>query len=130
MIALDTNIVVRLITEDDPRQVARARALILARGGLVQTTVVMETEWVLRSVYGFSRAQIVAAFSLLGATDQLSVEAPERFAMSLEAYRGGMDFADAVHLAACDDVAGFGTFDAALVAGAARAFPMTNVIIP
>lgn len=130
MIALDTNIVVRLITEDNPRQAARARALILARGGLVQMTVAMETEWVLRSVYGFSRAQIAVAFSLLGATDRLYVEDADRFALSLDAYRSGMDFADAIHLAGCGDVAGFGTFDAALVAGAAQAFPMINVIVP
>lgn len=49
MIALDTNILVRFFVRDDEGQALKARALIAASQVLILTTVLMETEWVLRS---------------------------------------------------------------------------------
>lgn len=130
MIALDTNIVVRLITEDDPRQVARARAMILARTALVQVSVLVESEWVLRSVYRYSRGRIAEAFAVLADTDPLIIENSRRFHDILEAYAGGMDFADAVHVAGSEAAEAFVTFDKSLVAGAQRYFPDRTVLTP
>src|SRR5271165_3450212 len=56
MLAIDTNLVVRYLVGDDPGQAARARSLIDNNDVFVCTTVLLETEWVLRSVYGFSAA--------------------------------------------------------------------------
>jgi predicted nucleic-acid-binding protein len=55
VIALDTNLVVRLLTRDDHAQALRARALIEAGAAFVPRTVVLETEWVLRTIYRFER---------------------------------------------------------------------------
>jgi len=66
MRAVDTNVLVRLITRDDPRQVAAADAFI-AKGAWVSHLVLAETIWVLDSVYGLSPdAQALAIEMLLG----------------------------------------------------------------
>jgi len=48
MIAVDTNIVVRLLTNDDPEQAGRAAAVVKNGPVFIPKTVVLETEWVLR----------------------------------------------------------------------------------
>jgi len=53
MIAVDTNVLVRFLVRDDAKQAARAAALIQANEIWVCKTVLLETEWVLRSLYGF-----------------------------------------------------------------------------
>ena len=111
MIALDTNIVVRFLTRDEPRQAARAKALIDAGPVFVPTTVMLETEWVLRSGYRFEPAAIVASFrGLLGLA---SVEVEDRWAIvrALAWYGQGLDFADALHLACAQQADAFATFD-------------------
>ena len=130
MIAVDTNIVVRLITEDDVDQVARARALILERGGLIQMTVLLETEWVLRSVYRYGRDQIVSAFAILAQTEALTIEQSYAVQPILQAYAAGMDFADAIHLAGSEVIDGFASFDKLLVQTAPRYFPGLSVVSP
>jgi predicted nucleic acid-binding protein len=52
MLAIDTNLIVRYLTGDHPEQSPKARALIDSEDVFVCTTVLLETEWVLRSVYG------------------------------------------------------------------------------
>jgi predicted nucleic acid-binding protein len=54
MLAIETNLIVRYLVGDDAGQAARARRLIDNNDVFVCTTVLLETEWVLRSVYGFS----------------------------------------------------------------------------
>ena len=130
MMALDTNIIVRLITQDDADQAGRARWLILQHGGLVQTTVLLECEWVLRSVYGLARQDIARAFAVLSATAELEVENETLLARAIEAYSGGMDFADAVHLAGSLGSEGFASFDAHLALHAPRFFPAHAVMVP
>ena len=56
----DTNIGVRILVDDDPKQSARARAAVAA-GGFVSKTVVLEAFWVLESVYGLKRELILGA---------------------------------------------------------------------
>jgi predicted nucleic-acid-binding protein len=79
VIALDTNVLVRLLVEDDPGQVARARRLIDAcsEAGetcLVTVATLCELEWVLDSVYGASRADVAEAVRNLLATPPFEVE--------------------------------------------------------
>ncbi len=67
MIALDTNVVVRLLVNDDPSQTRRARTLLATRTVLVTPTVLLETEWVLRGAYGISRSALARSLrGLLG----------------------------------------------------------------
>jgi len=54
MIAVDTNVVVRFLVRDDPKQAARAAELIRDNQIWISKTVLLETEWVLRSLYRFS----------------------------------------------------------------------------
>lgn len=58
--AIDTNILARLLTKDEPKQYATASALIQGGDILVATTVLLETEWVLRSSYESPRIAIGA----------------------------------------------------------------------
>ena len=61
MLAIDTNLVVRYLTGDHPEQSAKAKALIDGQDVFVSTTLLLETEWVLRSVYGFEGSQLALA---------------------------------------------------------------------
>ena len=56
MLAIDTNVIVRYLTGDHPQQARKARTLIESEHVFVCTTVLLETEWVLRSVYGLTRS--------------------------------------------------------------------------
>lgn len=111
MIALDTNVVVRFLARDEPGQAARAKALIEAGPVFIPKTVMLETEWVLRSAYGFELAAISAGFKkLLGLA---SVEVDDRWAVvrALVWYGEGLDFTDALHLACSQQADAFATFD-------------------
>ena len=105
MAALDTNVLVRYLVQDDDRQLAAARKLILAavRAGetlYVPITVLLELEWVLRSSFGFEKEQIVATLSSLLATVELSFESEAAAEIALALYqRGQADFSDCVHVA-------------------------------
>jgi predicted nucleic acid-binding protein len=61
MLAIDTNVVVRYLTGDDPDQAAKARRIVDGEAVLVTTTVLLETEWVLRGAYGFRGALLAGA---------------------------------------------------------------------
>lgn len=61
MIAIDTNILVRLLTKDDQSQFQLAYALFQAEAIYLSKTVVLETEWVLRYAYKFGPTEITLA---------------------------------------------------------------------
>lgn len=115
MIGLDTNIVVRLIVRDDAAQVALAAQLVRSAQCLITDTVLLETEWVLRAAYGYTRAQVVEAFRLLLSLQNVTLKEADSLRAAVEWHAEGMDFADATHLARCADVHGFATFDPKLV---------------
>src|ERR1700710_417626 len=74
MLAVDTNLIVRYLTGDHPKQSAKARAVIDGEDVFVSTTVVLETEWVLRSVYSYDPAQICAALRAFAGLSRVSLE--------------------------------------------------------
>ncbi len=115
MIAVDTNVLARVITNDDPAQASRA-AKLLARPDrvFVPKTVVLELEWVLRSAYGIDRQGIAAAIHRLQDLSNAEIEDDSVVALALTWYEAGMDFADALHLASAGPDLDFATFDAAL----------------
>ena len=100
MIALDTNVLVRILVEDDAEQTARARALVedLDRSGQrahVADIVLAEVAWVLRTCYDFGRKDIARALGALLAARQLAFENAHRAHRALASYEGGKgDFAD------------------------------------
>jgi predicted nucleic-acid-binding protein len=122
VIALDTNVLVRFLVEDDIAQTAKATALI--EQAIVDDTtifisdvVLCETVWVLTSRYGFSRTEVATVLRDLLRAAHLSFPSPSQHARALAAYSAGKgDFADYVireHglAAGCTVVA---TFDQAL----------------
>ena len=98
MRAIDTNVLVRHLTDDEPSQSARARAAIDEGDIFVSTTVLLESEWVLCSAYGFSGQQVAAGLRGLAGLPTVTVENPTLLIEALERVGNGMDFADALHL--------------------------------
>ncbi len=111
MLAIDTNIVVRYLTADHPEQSPKAKALVDNEDVFVPTTVLLETEWVLRSVYGFAPARIVTSLAAFAGLPRVTLENAALAAKALGWTLKGMDFADALHLAAAQGCDGFASFD-------------------
>ena len=111
MRAIDTNVVVRYLTGDHPEQAARARAVLDAGDVFVGTTVLLESEWVLRSVYGLARAEVAAALRAFAGLPGIELESPAVLAEALDHAEKGMDFADALHLGAAARCEALLTFD-------------------
>ncbi|MGE5501803.1 MAG: type II toxin-antitoxin system VapC family toxin [Ignavibacteriales bacterium] len=124
MRAIDTNIVVRFLTNDDKRQAHAARTAIEGGDIFIATTVLLESEWVLRSAYGFDPAQIAAAFRGLAGLPSVSVEDPVLLAQALDRLTEGMDFADALHLAKAEHCDVFLSFDRKLATAAKGRAPI------
>jgi predicted nucleic-acid-binding protein len=86
MRAVDTNVLVRLVTRDDPRQVAAAEAFV-ARGAWVSHVVLAEAVWVLVSVYELKAPAVATAVDMLLNHRDLTVQDAESVAAALEQYR-------------------------------------------
>ncbi len=119
MLAIDTNIVVRYLTADHPEQSPKAKVLTESEDVFVCTTVLLETEWVLRSVYGFTAVQIAKSLAGFAGLPHVTLEDAALAAKALDWTLKGMDFADALHLAMARECDGFVSFDQGLV-GAAK----------
>ena len=111
MRAVDANVVVRYLTGDDPDQAAKAKAAIDAGDIFVSTTVLLESEWVLRSTYDFTRREVAEALRDFAGLPGVSVESPALIAEALDRAEKGMDFADALHLGAAVRCEALLTFD-------------------
>jgi len=111
MLAVDTNIVVRYLTADDPAQFARAVAVVENAETFLSLTVLLETEWVLRSTYQYEPSRIVDALRGFASLPLVTVESAGLAATALDWMAAGMDFADALHVAAAERCEAFVTFD-------------------
>jgi predicted nucleic-acid-binding protein len=120
LIALATNVVVRLLVDDDPGQTRRARALLAAGTVLVTPTVLLETEWVLRGAYGIDRAAVARSLRALLGLPVVALLHAQATAQALAWFEAGLDFADALHLALSEEAETFVSFDARLVKRARR----------
>lgn len=105
MASLDTRTLVRLIVQDDVRQTAMVQKLFqqsikTAETLLVPITVSLELEWVLRTSFGFGKADVVHALSTLLTVVELSFESEPALEIALFQYeQGSADYADYRHLA-------------------------------
>ena len=105
MIALDTNVLVRYLVNDDPRQAEAARALLAEltseRPGFVCREVAVELSWVLDRAYGFPRDRIATVFEELVASEELHFEAADDVIRAADSYRrGGAGISDQMIAAA------------------------------
>lgn len=115
---------VQFLTDDDLAQAARARTIFQREKVLLVKTVLLETEWVLRSLYRFDPLRIIDAFTSLIAFPNVECEDLGSVANAIEWVRAGMDFADALHLASATPTGRFATFDRKLIAGSPN---LTNI---
>jgi predicted nucleic-acid-binding protein len=105
MAALDTNVLVRYVVQDDAGQLAAAKRLISRCVGegltlFVPVTVVLELEWVLRSNFGFAKDHVLRTLSSLFSAAELSFESERALEVALQLFRkGSADFADCLHVA-------------------------------
>lgn len=111
MHAVDTNVLVRLLTGDDADQTKRAAALFKKETIFIPKTVLLETEWVLRRLYRLDRKTVVSALRKLSGLGNVEIEQPLVVTQALQCCEDGMDFADALHLASSQNCRKFATFD-------------------
>ena len=113
MIGLDTNVLVRYLTQDDPEQSERANKLIETwcskdEPGRVSLVVLCELVRVLRGAYGYEKHLLIRALQQILSTTELEVESQQVARSALSAFRrGGADFADYVivvanHVSGCE----------------------------
>jgi len=129
MLAIDTNLVVRYLTGDHPQQSAKAKAVIDREEVFVSTTVMLETEWVLRSTYGFDAKRLCKALRGFGGLPNVVLEDPGLVAFALDRMDDGMDFADALHWWRAASCEAFVTFDQQFIRSA-KAMGLAKVRLP
>jgi len=131
VICVDTNVVVRLIVGDDAHQTAHAKALVSGHEVQVATTVLLESAWVLRRLYGFDQAAVRNALAAFLGLDNVSASEPEVAQVALQLSEKGVELADAFHLASAIGAGTFATFDADLRRKATRlAGRLPRVVTP
>ena len=111
MFAIDTNLIVRYLTADHPTQSAKARALIDGNDVFVCTTVLLEAEWVLRSVYRYAPVPLARALAAFAGLPRVKLEDAALIAKALDWIEKGVDFADALHLLRAEGCDAFVSFD-------------------
>jgi predicted nucleic acid-binding protein len=121
MLAIDTNLIVRYLTGDHPKQSPRARKLIDGQPVFAPITVILEVEWVLRSAYGYRAAAVARALRAFAGLPTVTIEDGPAVATALDVAEKGMDFADALHLSKSAHREGFATFDRQLLKAAKAA---------
>lgn len=115
MIAVDTNVLVRLVVGDDPDQARRARRLFERGDVLVTVTVLLESAWVLASAYRLEPRRISAALRGVLGLEGVVTDSPAAIAKALDWYDAGLELADALHVAGAARAESFATFDERLV---------------
>src|SRR5690554_6056133 len=98
MTAIDTNVLVRYLVQDDPAQAALANdfmaELTSAKPGYVSVIVLVELYWVLHRAYRFERSRILDLISMLVRANDLHVESPITVSRAIQQAQAGADFAD------------------------------------
>ena len=114
MRAVDTNVLVRLLARDDGLQVAAAERFV-AGGAWVSHLVLMETAWVLESVYDLAPDRIATAMDMLLGHTHLTIEKEDVIAAALVDFRKRpkLGFSDCLIVAAARKAGHrpLGTFD-------------------
>ncbi|NEO93432.1 MAG: type II toxin-antitoxin system VapC family toxin [Moorea sp. SIO3G5] len=111
MIAVDTNVVVRLLTQDDQLQFNKSVEIFRKQEVFIPDTVILETEWVLRFAYKFKPAAICQGLRNLFGLPNVHLANPSLMAQVIQWHENGLDFADAFHLALSQHCSEFYTFD-------------------
>jgi predicted nucleic-acid-binding protein len=117
MRSVDTNVLVRLVTRDDDKQVAAAEAFV-ERGAWVPQLALAEATWVLSAVYDLDARAIATAVEMLLNHRDLTLEGSEVVASAVEVFRKrpALGFSDCLMLEAARKAGNLplGTFDRGL----------------
>jgi predicted nucleic-acid-binding protein len=111
MVALDTNILIRFLTRDDPSQYQTSVTIFRTEEVFLSDTVLLETGWVLGYAYGYKPAQICEAISKLCGLPNVHLANAEQVQLALAGVETGLDWADAFHWALADGCSRLLTFD-------------------
>jgi predicted nucleic-acid-binding protein len=115
--AIDTNVLVRLITRDDPKQVTTAEFFV-ENGAWVSHLALAEATWVLNAVYELGATAIATAIEMLLNHQRLALEEPDVVSNALQHYRRqpALGFSDCLMLEIARRAGHLplGTFDRAL----------------
>ena len=120
MRALDTNVLVRALVQDDAAQSRRAQACLSAQPVYIPITVILDLEWVLRSRYRYSPKAIADTMEKLAILENTVVGEQAAVVAAAAKMRQGWDFADALHHALASGCEDFATFDTHLARRAGR----------
>lgn len=125
MKAVDTNIVVRYVTDDDPVQSPIATR-VLSEPCYVSDTVLLETAWLLSSPYGFGRTLLAATLADLIRLPTITLSDPAWIAWAIERFARGADLADMIHLVNARHMDAFISFEKRLgrLAGSKTPLPI------
>ena len=115
MIAVDTNIVVLLLMDDEFPQEAAARAIFSNAEVCIAKTVIVKTACVLRSVYGFDANKVSKSIRLLLGLKNVHVEDRGTIHAALALVEAGVEFSDAVHVFSRQPGSNFQSFDTKVV---------------
>jgi predicted nucleic-acid-binding protein len=126
--AVDTNIVARMLLDDDPIQSPLAHRII-GEGAFVPATVLLETAWLLGSRYGFERQAVSAYLQALIEIPSISIANYETTQWALRRFSERGDVGDLMHLAASAGASEFVTFDRSLERDAAPDSPIAIRIL-
>lgn len=111
MIAVDPNVVVRLLTQDDEQQYNKSYKLFQEQDVFIPDTVILETEWVLRFAYQFKPSNICQAFRNLFGLPNVQITNATLMVQVLQWHENNLDFADAFHLGQSHNCSVMYTFD-------------------
>lgn len=119
MIALDTNILVRFLAKDDEAQLRKVLGLL----GREDTTffvcdlVLVESQWVLRSIYEWTCSEVADAFARLTSIHNLEFENEAHLRVAIKALKGGADLADELIVRTSRErgAESFATFDKGII---------------
>lgn len=121
MIAVDTNVIVRLLMQDDRKQTPCAASLFAAHQVWIAKTVLLEVSWVLASFYKYRPEGVREALENLVGLPNVQVEDEAAVESALALSAQGVGFADALHLMSRPQSARFASFDQAFVRRAKKA---------
>jgi len=104
MIAIDTNVAVRILIKDDPAQLARSQQVFETNEVFISDTVILEAYWILHHRYGLTNAETYAGLKALISLPTVHLRDAGAIAQVFEWSESGLEFPDAMHLAMAESV--------------------------
>ena len=98
MVSLDTNVVIRLLVNDDAKQAKQARDVFIHNEIYITKTVILESFWVLTYTYELSLNTAIDSLLQFISLSNVTLENNSTVLQALDLAQQGMDFADALHL--------------------------------